>query len=160
MLQRTDHRNRHSGRKVRYSCASNTPRSQLIGLAARRHIGDPEQRMQMRNPPLPSLDVGLDQIARLPGGGAAPRARKLGGDEFGGGAQHHLLVEPLDQFIVKAAGPGQESVSRIAVRIVMSPRACRIDSSTERVAWPTSRPMSHQAIQNSLGDLLAQAVCL
>ena len=55
--------------------------------------------------------------------------------------------------------PGQEPRSRIAVRMVMSLRACRIDPSTERVAWPTFNPMSHRQA-DGFGDLLAHAVCL
>ena len=63
-------------------------------------FGDPEQRVQIAQSALAVLDVRLDQIARLP---AAPHAifafGQLGGDEFGGGVAHDLVVEARHQFV-------------------------------------------------------------
>ncbi len=84
---------------------------QLIGLAHAIDIfRDPEQRVQVAQAALAVLDVGLDQIARLPGAAVALLALgKFGGDEFGRGALHDFLVEPRHQFIIERLVPGQES---------------------------------------------------
>jgi hypothetical protein len=61
---------------------------QLIGLADAIDIfRDPEQRVQVAQAALAVLDVGLDQIARLPAAAVALLALgELGGDEFRRGA--------------------------------------------------------------------------
>ena len=78
---------------------------QLFGLAHAVDVfGDPEQRVQITQSTLAVLDVGLDQIARLPGATVALLALgKLGGDEFRAGALRHLLVEARDQFVEQLA---------------------------------------------------------
>src|SRR5205814_8631610 len=74
---------------------------QLLGLAHAIDVfGDPEQRMQVAQAALAVLDIGLDQITRLPGTAVALLAfGELGGDEFGRGAVRHLLAEAHDQLI-------------------------------------------------------------
>ena len=119
---------------------------QLLALAHAIEIfADPEQRVQVAQAALAVLDVGLDQIARLPGAAVALLALgELGGDEFGAGALHHLLVEARHQLVEQLASPSRKRASRIAVRMVMSALAWRMHSSTVRVAWPTFSPMSHR----------------
>ena len=158
MLQRTDHRKSAQRRKVRYSCASNTPRStQLVGLAHAVDIfRDPEQRVQVAQAALAVLDVGLDQIARLPGAAVPLLALgELGGDEFGGGALHHFLVEPRDQFIVERLVAGQEAglEDRGADRHVAARLPDQFIDRTRGVA--DLQPHVPQAIEDGLGDLLA-----
>src|SRR5882762_5894051 len=63
---------------------------QFVGLAHAVDIfRDPEQRMQIAQAALAVLDIGFDQVARLPGA-AVPllTLRQLGGDKFGRGALH------------------------------------------------------------------------
>jgi hypothetical protein len=101
--------------------------------------------VQVAQAALAVLDVGLDQIARLAGAAMALLALgELGGDEFGRGALHHLLVEARDQFVVErlVAESGSALEDRGADRHVAL--RLRMHSSTERVAWPTFSPMSHR----------------
>ncbi len=96
MWQRTDQRKSSQRRNSLYSRWSNTPRSTSSSRLAHAIdvFGDPEQRVQVAQAALAVLDVGLDQIARLAGAAVALLALgELGGDEFGAGALHHLLVE-------------------------------------------------------------------
>ena len=130
---------------------------QLVGLAHAVDIfRDPEQRMQIAQAALAVLDVGFDQIARLPGAAMALLALgKLGGDELGRGALHDLLVEPRHQFVVERLVPGQESglEDRGADRHVAARLPDRFVDRTRGVA--DLQPHVPQAIQNGLGDLLA-----
>src|SRR5437660_6718554 len=86
---------------------------QLVGFAhAINVLRNPEQRVQIAQAALAILDIGLDQIARLPGAAMALFALgKLGGDEFGRGALYHFLVEPRHQFILYRIVSG--NVSRL-----------------------------------------------
>ena len=105
MWQRTDQRKSSQRRNSRISARSNTPlRDQLFRLAHAVDVfGDPEQRMQIAQAALAVLDIGLDQIARLAGAAVALLALgELGGDELGGGALHHLLVETRRQLVDRA----------------------------------------------------------
>ena len=76
---------------------------QFLGLAhAIDVLGDPEQRVQVAQSALAVLDVGLDQIARLPGAAMALFALgELGGDEVRGAALHHLFFEARCQLAVE-----------------------------------------------------------
>src|ERR1700759_2314443 len=57
--------------------------------------------MEIAKAALAVLDVGLDQIARLPAAALAFLALgELGGDEFRGGGLHHFLVEARAQFAI------------------------------------------------------------
>ena len=130
---------------------------QFVGIADAVDIfRDPEQRVQVAKAAFAVLDVGLDQVARL--AGAAMPFLALGefrGDEFGGVALHHLLVEPRDQFVVERPVAGQEtgfqncgSDRHVAARLPDQ----FIDRS-RRVA--DLQPHVPQAIENGFGDLLA-----
>ena len=130
---------------------------QLVGLAHAVDIfRDPEQRVQVAQAALAVLDVGLDQIARLPGAAVPLLALgELGGDEFGGGALHDFLVEPRHQFVVERLVAGQESglEDRGADRHV----AARLPDRFIDRARGVADLQSHvpQAIQDGFGDLLA-----
>jgi len=82
---------------------------QLVGVAHAVDVfGNPEQRVQIAQAAFAVLDVGLHQITRLPGTAMAFLAfGEFGGDEFRRGALHHVLVEALDQFVVKPAIAGE-----------------------------------------------------
>ena len=69
---------------------------QFFGLAHAIDVfGDPEQGVQVAQAAFAVLDIGFDQITRLPGAAVALFALgKLGGDEFRSGALHDFLVEP------------------------------------------------------------------
>jgi hypothetical protein len=84
---------------------------QLLALAhAIDVLGDPIERVQIAQPALAVLDVGLDQVARLPGAPMALLALgELGGDEFRGGTLHHVLVETDDELVVELAIAEQEA---------------------------------------------------
>ena len=130
---------------------------QLVGLAHAVDIfGDPEQRVQVAQSALAVLDIGFDQIARL-SGAAMPflALGELGGDEFGSGALHHLLVEPRHQFVVERLVPGQEPglEDRGADRHVAARLPDRFVDRARRVA--DLQPHVPQAIENGFGDLLA-----
>ena len=112
--------------------------------------------MQVAQAALAVLDVGFDQIARLPGAAVPFLALgELGGDEFGGGALHHFLVEPRDQFVVERLVAGQESrlEDRGADRHVA---ACLPDRFVDRTGGVADL-QAHvpQAIQDGFRDLLA-----
>ena len=71
---------------------------------------DPEQRVQVAQAALAVLDVGLDQIARLPAAAVALLALgELGGDELRAGALDHRLVEPRDQLVEQLLVAAQEA---------------------------------------------------
>ena len=130
---------------------------QLVGLAHAVDIfRDPEQRVQVAQAALAVLDVGFDQIARLPGA-AVPffALGELGGDEFGGGALHHLLVEPRHQFVIERLVAGQEPglEDRGADRHVAARLPDQFIDRTRGVA--DLQAHVPQAIQDGLGDLLA-----
>ncbi len=130
---------------------------QFVGLAHAVDVfRDPEQRVQIAQAALAVLDVGFDQIARLPGAAVPLFALgQLGGHEFGGGALHHLLVEPRHQFVVErlVAGqkPGLEDGG--ADRHVAAGLPDRFVDRARRVADLQSHVP--QTIQDGLGDLLA-----
>ena len=131
---------------------------QFVGLAHAVDIfRDPEQRVQVAQAALAVLDVGLDQIARLPGAAMPLLALgEFGGDEFGRGALHHFLVEPRRPVRRRAAGRrSRNRVSRIAVRI--GHVAARLpDRFVDRARGVADlQPHVPQAIENGLGDLLA-----
>ncbi|KTT54425.1 hypothetical protein SB7C_12340, partial [Staphylococcus epidermidis] len=83
---------------------------ELVGLAhAVGVLGDPEQRVQVAQAALAVLDVGLDEVARGAGLGHAHVAlAQLRLHELGGGADHHFLVEALDQLVIQRLVAGQE----------------------------------------------------
>ena len=130
---------------------------QFVGFAHPVDVfGDPEQRMQVAQAALAVLDVGLDQIARLPGAAMALFALgELRGDEFGGGALHHFLVEPVHQLVVELLVAGQKPrlQDRGADRHVAAGLADRFIDRARGVA--DLQAHVPQAIQNRLGDLLA-----
>ena len=73
-------------------------------------FGDPEQRMQIAQAAFAVLDVRLDQVARLAGAAHAVLALgELGGDEFGRGVAHHLVVEACHQFVEQLLVAEQEA---------------------------------------------------
>ncbi len=83
---------------------------QLIGLAHAVDIfRDPEQRVQVAQPALAVLHIGLDQIARLAAAAMAFFALgELCGDEVGRRALHHVLVEAFDQLVIERLVAGQK----------------------------------------------------
>ena len=130
---------------------------QFVGLAHAVDIfRDPEQRVQVAQAALAVLDVGFDQIARLSGAAMPLLALgELGGDEFGRGALHHLLVEPRHQFVVERLVAGQEPglEDRGADRHVAARLPDRFIDRARGVA--DLQPHVPQAIQDGFGDLLA-----
>ena len=130
---------------------------QLIGLAHAVDIfRDPEQRVQVAQAALAVLDVGLDQIARLPGAAVALLALgQFGGDEFGRGALHHFLVEARHQLVIERLVAGQEA--RLQDRGADRHVAARLPDRFIDRARGVADLQSHvpQAIQNGFGDLLA-----
>ena len=84
---------------------------QLVRLAHAVDVfGDPEQGVQIAQAALAVLDVGLDQIARLPAATDAVLALgELGGGELPGGVAHHLIVEARLQFVEQRAVAEQEA---------------------------------------------------
>ena len=130
---------------------------QLVGLAHAVDIfRDPEQRVQVAQAALAVLDVGFDQIARLPGAAVPLLALgELGGDEFGRGALHHFLVEARDQFVVERLVAGQEP--RLEDRGADRHVAARLPDRFVDRARGVADLQSHvpQAIQNGFRDLLA-----
>jgi len=116
-------------------------------------FGDPIERMQIAQAPLAVLDVGLDQIARLPGAAMALLALgKLGGDEFPGSAAHHLLVEAEPELVKELAVPEQEAgfEDRGAHRHIGLRLADALVDGTSGVA--DLEPHVPQAIEDRLGD--------
>ena len=112
--------------------------------------------MQVAQAALAVLDVGFDQIARLPGAAMTLLALgKLGGHEFGRGALHHLLVEPRHQFVIERLVAGQKPrlEDRGADRHVAARLPDRFIDRARRVA--DLQPHVPQAIQDGFGDLLA-----
>ena len=78
---------------------------QLAGLAHAIEIfGDPEQQVQVAQPALALLDVGLDDVARIAHALVALVALgKLGLDEIAAVAGQELLGETLDQLVEQRA---------------------------------------------------------
>ena len=117
--------------------------------------------MQIAQTALAVLDIGLNEIARLPGAAVAFLALgEFGGDEFRRGALHHVLVEALDQFVVKAAIAGEVTdfenggadghvAARLADRFIY--RARRMADLQAHVP---------QAIENRFSNLFAPSVLL
>ena len=130
---------------------------ELIGFAHPVDIfGDPEQRMQVAQAALAVLDVGFDQIARLPGTAMTLFALgQFGGHEFGGGALHHFLVEARHQFVVERLVAGEEPrlQDRGADRHVAARLPDRFIDRARGVA--DLQPHVPQAVQDRFGDLLA-----
>jgi hypothetical protein len=99
---------------------------------------DPEEGVEVAQASLAVLHVRLDEVARGTGLVDARVALfELRIHELGRGGLHHLLVEAGDELLVEGVSPNRKRASSKAVRIVMSARASRMHSSTERVAWPT-----------------------
>ena len=119
-------------------------------------LGDPEQRVQVAQPALAVLDVGLDQIARLAGAAVALLALgELGGDEFRRGALHDGLVEARHQLVEQLAVAEQEArfQQRGADRHV---RLGLADALVDRARGVTDLEAEiPQAIEDRLGDRLA-----
>jgi len=111
-------------------------RHQLVGCVhAINILRNPEQSVQVAKATLAFLYVRLDKVSRLSGAAMPLLAlRKLCRYEFGRGTLNHLPVEACDEVVIQTLSPVRNLVSSTEVRIVMSPRACRIDSSIERVA--------------------------
>ena len=130
---------------------------QFLGLAHAIDVfGDPEQRVQVAQAALAVLDVGLDQIARLPGAAVALFALgELGGDEFRRGALHDLLVEPRRQLLVELGVA--EQVARFEHRGADGHvRLGLADAFADRTRGVADlQPHVPQAIQQRLGDGLA-----
>src|SRR6266702_1330085 len=78
---------------------------QLLGFAHAIDVfGDPEQRVQIAQAALAVLDVGLDEVARLPGAAVALLALgELGGDELRGAVLHDVTIEARDELVVEPA---------------------------------------------------------
>ncbi len=157
-MQRTDHRKSSQRLKVRYSCAiEHAARDQLLAVAHPIDVfRDPEHGVQVAQAALAVLDVGLDQIARLAAAAVALLAfGELGGDEFGGGALHHLGIEARDQFVVERLVAGEEArfQDRGADRHVAARLADRFIHRARGVA--DLQAHVPQAIENGFGDLLA-----
>ncbi len=107
MWQRTAQRKSSAFWNSRYSCFDSTPTLDQFGRVADMVVilADPEQRVQVAQPALAFLDVGLDQIARVAGLAVALVALgKLGGDEFRTGAGDDFLVETRWRDRARAAG--------------------------------------------------------
>ncbi len=130
---------------------------QFAGLAHAVDVfGDPEQRVQVAQAALAVLDVGLDQIARLPGAAVAFFALgELGGDEFGSSALHDVLVEAGDQFVIERLVAGQKP--RLQDRGADRHVAARLADAFVDRACGVADLQSHvpQAIENGFRDLLA-----
>ncbi len=130
---------------------------QLVGLAHAIDIfRDPEQRVQVAQAAFAVLDIGFDQIARLPAAAMPLLALgELGGDELGRGALYHFLVEAPDQLVVERPVAGQEPglEDRGADRHVAARLADRFVDRTGGVADLQSHVP--QAVEDGLGDLLA-----
>ena len=130
---------------------------QLIGLAHAIDVFcDPEQRMQVAQAALAVLDIGFDQIARLPAAAMALLALgEFGGDEFGRSTLHDILVEARDQFVVKRLVAGQEP--RLEDGGADRHVAARLPDRFIDRARGVADLQSHvpQAIENGFGDLLA-----
>ena len=112
MLQRTDHRKSSQRRNsLQLVLVEHAAIHQLFDVADAVDVfRDPEQRMQVAQPALAVLDVGLDQIARLAGAAVALLALgELGGDEFRAGALDHRLVEARHQFVEQFLVAEQEA---------------------------------------------------
>ena len=130
---------------------------QLVRLAHAVDVfGDPEQRVQIAQAPLAVLDVGLDQVARLAGAAQALLALgELGGDEFGGGVAHHLVVEAGDELVEQRAVAEQEARFQDGgadghVRLGLA------DAFVDRAGGVADlQPGVPQAIEDAFGDLLA-----
>ena len=118
----------------------------LDGAHAIDVFAHPEQRMQIAQAALAVLDVGLDEVARLPG--LAQPLLALGELR----RSRIQCAVPCTTFLSKRvisssnsfSSPNRKRASRIAVRMVMSALAWRMHSSTDRVAWPTFSPMSQR----------------
>ena len=112
--------------------------------------------MQIAQSALAVLDVGFDQIARLPGAAVAFFALgELGGDEFGSGALHDVLVEPGDQFVIERLVAGQKP--RLQDRGADRHVAARLADAFVDRARGVADLQSHvpQTIENGFRDLLA-----
>ena len=130
---------------------------QFLGIAHPVDVfGDPEQGVEVAQAALAVLDVGLDQIARLAAAAMALLALgELGGDELGGGALHHLLVEARHHLVEQGAVAEQEPrlQDRGADGHVGLGEADAVVDRARRVA--DLEPHVPQAIEDGLGDLLA-----
>ena len=119
-------------------------------------FADPEQRVQVAQAALAVLHIGLDQIARLAGAAQPVLALgELGGDEFGAGALHDILVEALDQFVEQRAVAVQEArfEDRGADRHVRLGLADAFVDRARRV--PDLQPHVPEAIEDRFRDRLA-----
>ena len=109
---------------------------QLAGLAhAIEILGDPEQQVQVAQPALALLDVGLDDVARIAHALVALVALgELGLDEVAAVAGQEFLGEALDQLVEQLAVAPH--VARLEqARCGWSGRARRSAGSRRRCAW-------------------------
>ncbi len=130
---------------------------QFVGLAHAVDIfRDPEQRVQVAQAALAVLDVGLDEVARLPGAAMPLLALgELGRDELGRGALHDFAVETSDQFVVERPVAGQEP--RLQDRGADGHVAARLADRFVDRARGVADLQAHvpQAIEDGFGHLLA-----
>ena len=129
-------------------------RDELLALAHAIDVfGDPVERVQVAQPALAVLDVGLDQIARLAGAAVAlfPLG-ELGGDEFRAGSLHDLLVEARDQLVVELAVA--EEITRLQQRRAHGHVGLGLaDALVDRARGMADlEPGVPQAIEDGLGD--------
>ncbi len=67
-------------------------------------FGDPKQRIKIPEAAFSVFDIWLDEIARTPRlHDAAIAFGELGGDEFGRGSLHNLVLEPRPHVFEKCA---------------------------------------------------------
>ena len=119
-------------------------------------LGDPEQRMEIAQAPLAVLDVGLDEIARLPRALVALVALgELRGDEIGGGALHDVAIETRDEIVEQrlVAGDQPRLQDRRADRHVGARLPNALVDRARGVA--DLQPHVPQRIENRFGDALA-----
>ena len=130
---------------------------QLLALAHAVDVfGDPVERVQVAQPALAVLDVGLDQVARLAGAPVALLALgELGGDELRRGSLHHLLVEARDQFVEELVVA--EEIARLEQRGADRHVGLGLaDALVDRARGVADlEPHVPQAIEDRLGDRFA-----
>ena len=140
-----------------FLAVEHTALDQLLDIAYAVDVfGDPEQGVQVAQAAFAVLDIRLDQIARLADAAMALLALgELGGDEFGRGVLHDILVEAGDELVIQLGVAEQEArfQNRRADRHVGFGLA---DGLVDRARGVTDF-QSHipQAIQDRFGDRFA-----
>ncbi len=121
------------------------PTSSPIDLGAEHVAAHPVERLQVAQPALALLDVGLHQERALAVAVVAQRTlRLLGRDERGRTRSRRRMQRSAPGTArTRARSPVSRRASISAVRTVTSCPASAMHSSTVRVAWPTFRPRSH-----------------